>query len=123
MARRTGLVKSVMTSQATYYLTPLASTLNYINKIENAFLWSSKNTTIGAKCKVNWETVCRSKKLGGFGVCTWESMLPPFLFDGRGLNGQVPRKNWWEAEILALRRDMDIFYVAMTITHGYHFRK
>jgi hypothetical protein len=49
------LVKSVLASQA-IFLTPLsipASTIAYINKVERVFLWSAKEHTTGAKCKVN----------------------------------------------------------------------
>jgi hypothetical protein len=55
-AGRTALVRSVISSQATYYLTPLVvppATLKFINKIMRAFLWSVKDSTTGAKCKVN----------------------------------------------------------------------
>jgi hypothetical protein len=55
-AGRTALVKLVITSQATYYLIPLTvppGTIDYINKIKRTFLWSAKDTTTRAKCKVN----------------------------------------------------------------------
>jgi hypothetical protein len=75
MASRDALVKSVITSQAIYYLTPLAiplNTIKFINKIERAFLWSTKETTTGAKCKVNWDKLRRPKKSWGLGVINLE---------------------------------------------------
>lgn len=49
---RTALVKSVLSSQAVYFITPLIvppSTLHNINKIERAFLWAGTDKTTGAK--------------------------------------------------------------------------
>lgn len=59
---RTALVKSVLASQAIYFITTLVvptSTLKNLNKLERAFLWEGTDKTTGAKCKVNWDTVCR----------------------------------------------------------------
>ena len=53
---RTTLVRSVITSQAVFSITPLIvpqSSLHSLNKIERAFLWSGSEKTTGAKCKVN----------------------------------------------------------------------
>ena len=53
---RTTLVKSVITSHAVYFITPLVipqSTLHRVNKLERAFLWAGSGKTTGAKCKVN----------------------------------------------------------------------
>ena len=55
-AGRAEFVKSVIASQAIYYLTPLIitpGTMHFLRKIQCAFLWSAKDTTRGAKCKVN----------------------------------------------------------------------
>jgi hypothetical protein len=62
MASRVDHVRSVLASQAIYHLISLTiplGTLQFINKLERAFVWAAKNTTSGAKCKVNWEVVCR----------------------------------------------------------------
>jgi hypothetical protein len=71
MAERVSLVKSVLASQAIYHVTPLTiplGTLKHINKLEQAFVWVAKEYTSGAKCKVNWKTMCQPKMYGVLGV-------------------------------------------------------
>lgn len=68
---RTNHVKSVLTSQTVYFITPLIvppSTLHNTNKLERSFLWSGTDKSTGAKCKVNWDIVCRPLAYGGLGV-------------------------------------------------------
>jgi hypothetical protein len=88
------LLGSTVTSIFFYYLTPPVvplGTINFINKMERAFLWSAKKTTTEAKCKVNWETMCHPKKLRGLGVMNLDKVCdrssPPMaLASMEGLN-------------------------------------
>jgi hypothetical protein len=65
-AGRVALVQSVLASQSIYHLTLLSippGTMKYINKLERAFVWAAKDSTSGAKCEVNWETICPTETL------------------------------------------------------------
>jgi hypothetical protein len=71
MVGRTALVKSVLAYQTIYHLTTLPivpGTLKIINKLERAFIWAAKESTSGAKCKINREVVCCPNCYGSLGV-------------------------------------------------------
>jgi hypothetical protein len=87
----------VIASQAIYYLTPLSippGTLKFINKIERAFLWSAKDTTTGAKCKVNWEMICRPNKFGRLGVLHLDKFATALRLRWPWLEWKDPNKIW-----------------------------
>jgi hypothetical protein len=120
-AGRTALLKSVSTPQATYYLTPLIvppETLKFINKIERSFLLSAKETTIGTKCKVNWEMICRPTKLGGLGVKNLDKFATALHLRWHWLEWTDRTKIWVVYGNPCTKKDMDIFYAATTISIG-----
>lgn len=119
--RTAALVKSVIASQAIYYLTPLyipASTITFINKIERAFLWAGKDHTTGAKCKVNWEMVCRPKKYGGLGIFHTDKFATALRLRWPWLEWKDPNKIWRGSGHPCTEQDMDLFYTATCITVG-----
>ena len=70
-AGRLTLVKSVLTSQAVYFLTALKvpkETLKDIDAKRRQLLWAGIEKLTGAKCKVNWIRSARPTKNGGLGI-------------------------------------------------------
>ena len=67
-AERLALVKSILTSQAVYFLTTLKvpkETLKEIDAKRKQFLWVGIEKLTREKCKVNWVRSARPTKNGG----------------------------------------------------------
>jgi hypothetical protein len=113
------LLGSTVASIFFYHLTPLVvppGTINFINKIEWAFLWSAKKTTTEAKCKVNWETMCRPKKLRGLGVMNLDKFVTALRLRWLWLQWKDSTKNLGGHGNPCSEEDMNIFYAATSIT-------
>jgi hypothetical protein len=88
-AGRSALIKCGIASQPIYHLTLLnipLETIKFINKIQRNFLWPAKDSTTDARCKINYEMLCRPKKLGGLGI----------LHVGKFGTSLRLRSPWWE---------------------------
>ncbi|KAE8791434.1 Serine carboxypeptidase-like 18 [Hordeum vulgare] len=113
----TALVKSVISSQAIFSITPLTvptRTLNNLNKLEPAFLWSGADKSTGASCKVNWNTVCRPKDYGGLGVLNTDKFARALCLQWLWYEWKAPNKPWVDLGNPCMSIDRDFFYASTT---------
>ena len=118
---RCALVKSVLSSQLVFSITPLivpTSTLHNINKLERAFLWEGTDKTTGAKCKVNWDAVCRPKDLGGLGILNTEKFARALRLRWLWFEWKEPTKLWVGMGNLCNTMDYSLFYASTSIFVG-----
>jgi hypothetical protein len=106
-------VRSVITSQAIYHITPLAiplGTLQSINKLERAFFWAVVDKVSEGKCKVNQKVVCRPKDKGGLGIIELEKFARALRLRWPWLLWKDASKAWIGNDHPCDEADMDFFY-------------
>lgn len=109
----TTLVKSSLASQVVYYITPLIvppSILHSTNKIARAFLWSGTDRTTGAKCKVNWDVVCRPFERGGLGVLNTTKFARTLRLRWPWFEWKEPTRMWVGMGNPCDEMDLNLFY-------------
>ena len=118
-AGRRVLVRSVLTSQAIYHLTPLAlpkEVLQKLTSLRRAYLWEGCDKITGGKCKVNWEKVCRPTNLGGLGILNIDKFASALRQRWLWLEWVDDTKPWIGLGNPCNNDDKEIFAAAMVVS-------
>lgn len=89
-----------------------------MNKLERAFLWAGTDKATGAKCKVNWDTVCQPSEYGGLGILNTEKFARALRLRWFWFEWKEPTKLWVGSGNPCDEMDKNLFYASSTIIVG-----
>jgi hypothetical protein len=120
-AGRLEMLNSVLTSLAVYMMSISempAWVKKEFDRRRRAWLWAGDSSCNGGKCRVNWKTVCRPKKLGGLGVHCIDSFGRALRLRWMWQKWKHPNKPWAHLKTPVTTQDRALFDAATKITIG-----
>jgi hypothetical protein len=91
-----------------------------MEKIARGFVWKGDDSELASSSHslINWDTVCRSKKLGGLGLLNLESFGRAMRLRWPWLQWTDPGRPWVGSKLPCDDKDMSLFYASTKITLG-----
>jgi hypothetical protein len=120
-AGRLEMLNTVLTSLAVYMMTinsMPAWVRKEFDKRRRAWLWAGEAACKGGKCKVNWKTVCRPKRLGGLGVHCIDSFGTALRLRWMWQRWKCQNKPWAHLQVPSTMKERTLFAAATNITIG-----
>jgi hypothetical protein len=122
---RRELVKSVLSSLPTYFLTAIRPPQGFymeLDKLRRKFLWAGNLRLHGGKCKVSWPRVCHPLSRGGLGIHNLEAFGRSLRLRWLWHQWKSPGKPWSGSELPIDEVDEALFAVAtrVTVCNGKH---